>query len=118
MSESMPPPSEGSPAMGDGAQPEAASLFGGDTPLDLFLDVRVQVSVELGRRRMTLGELLALGRGSVVELDKLAGEPLDLRVNGRLVARGEAVLVNDRFGVRLTEVVAARPSGSAPGGRA
>jgi flagellar motor switch protein FliN/FliY len=73
--------------------------------LDLILDVPLAVSVELGRIRMTVRELLALGAGSVIELAKLAGEPLDVLINGRPVARGEAVMVNEKFGVRLTEIV-------------
>ena len=72
---------------------------------DLLLDIPLEVTVELGRTRLALRELLALGAGSVVELGKLAGEPLDVLVNGKLVARGECVMVNDKFGVRLTEVV-------------
>jgi flagellar motor switch protein FliN/FliY len=63
------------------------------------------VNVELGRTRMTIQDLLQLGPGSVVELDKVAGEALDILVNGRLVARGEAVVVNDKFGVRITDIV-------------
>ncbi len=73
--------------------------------LDLLLDVPLEVSVELGRSRLSIQNLLALGPGSVVELDKLAGDPLDILVNGRLVARGEAVVVNDKFGVRITDIV-------------
>ena len=73
--------------------------------LDLLLDVPLEVSVELGRTRLSIQNLLALGPGSVVELDKLAGDPLDILVNGRLVARGEAVVVNDKFGVRITDIV-------------
>lgn len=73
--------------------------------LELLLDVPLDVSVELGRSRLTIQELLGLGPGSVVELDKLAGEPLDIMVNGRLVARGEAVVVSDKFGVRITDIV-------------
>ena len=73
--------------------------------LDFLMDVPLQVTVELGRRRLRIGDLLALAKGSVVELDKVAGEPLDVRVNDQLVARGEAVVVNDKFGVRLTDVV-------------
>jgi flagellar motor switch protein FliN/FliY len=94
--------------------PEAANpasdggLEGGKRSLDMLLDVPLQVTVELGRRRMRIGDLLALAKGSVVELDKVAGEPLDVRVNDQLVARGEAVVVNDKFGVRLTDVVSTR----------
>ena len=73
--------------------------------LGLILDVPLEVSVELGRVRMPVRQLLSLTAGSVIELAKLAGEPLDVLINGRTVARGEAVMVNDKFGVRLTEIV-------------
>jgi flagellar motor switch protein FliN/FliY len=73
--------------------------------LDFILDVTLQVTVEVGRARMTIQDLLQLGQGSVVELEKLAGEPLDIYVNGKQVARGEAVIVNEKFGVRLTDIV-------------
>lgn len=73
--------------------------------LDLLLDVPLSVTVELGRVKMPVRNLLALGAGSVIELSKIAGEPLDVLVNGRTVARGEAVMVNEKFGVRLTEIV-------------
>ena len=73
--------------------------------LELLLDVPLDLSVELGRTRMSIQDLLGLGPGSVVELDKVAGEPLDILVNDRLVARGEAVVVNDKFGVRITDIV-------------
>ncbi len=73
--------------------------------LNLLLDVPLDLSVELGRARMSIQDLLNMSPGSVVELDKIAGEPLDLMVNGRLVARGEAVVVNDKFGVRITDIV-------------
>lgn len=72
---------------------------------ELLLDVPLEVMVQLGRTRMTIQELLSLGPGSVVELDKVAGEPLDIIINDRLVARGEAVVVNDKFGVRITDIV-------------
>jgi len=75
--------------------------------LDFILDIPLTVSVELGRGRMLINELLQLGQGSVVELTKLAGEPMDLFVNNRLIARGEVVVVNEKFGVRLTDVVSA-----------
>ena len=74
-------------------------------PLGFLMDVRLQVSVELGRRRFRIAELLSLSQGSILELDKVAGEPLDIRVNDHLIARGEAVVVNDKFGVRLTEIM-------------
>lgn len=73
--------------------------------LEFLFDVPLQVSVEVGRARILLKDLLQMGEGYVVELDKLAGEPLDLYVNSRLIARGEAVKVGDKFGIKLTEVV-------------
>ncbi len=73
--------------------------------LDLLLDIPLQVSVEVGRSKILVRDLLQLQEGSLVELDKLAGEPLELYVNSRLIARGEAVVVNDKFGLRLTDVV-------------
>ncbi len=73
--------------------------------LELLLDVPLDLSVELGRARMSIQDLLNLGPGSVVELDKIAGEPLDILINDRLVARGEAVVVSDKFGVRITDIV-------------
>jgi flagellar motor switch protein FliN/FliY len=72
---------------------------------ELLLDVPLEVTVQLGRTRLTIQELLTLGPGSVIELDKVAGEPLDIIINDRLVARGEAVVVNDKFGVRITDIV-------------
>ncbi len=76
-----------------------------ESRLNRVLDVPLDITVELGRTRMTIRQLLALGPGSVVELDKEAGEPLDIVVNGQLLARGEAVVVNDRFGIRITDIV-------------
>ncbi len=73
--------------------------------LEFLYDVPLQVSVEVGRSKILLRDLLKMGEGYVIELDKIAGEPLDLYVNDRLIARGEAVLVDDKFGIRLTEVV-------------
>ena len=73
--------------------------------IDLLLDIPLQVSVEVGRSRILVHDLLQLQEGSLIELEKLAGEPLDLYVNARLIARGEAVVINDKFGLRLTEVV-------------
>ncbi len=71
-----------------------------------LLDVPLRVTVELGRTKMLVQDLLALNPGSLVELDRLAGEPLEIRINGKLVARGEAVVVNERYAVRVTEVIA------------
>jgi len=73
--------------------------------LEFLYDIPLQVSVEIGRSRIPLKELLQMGEGYVIELDKLASEPLDLYVNSRLIARGEAVMVGDKFGIRLTDVV-------------
>ncbi len=73
--------------------------------LDLILDVPLKVTVELGRTKMVVSDLLNLGQGSVVELNKLAGEPMEVLVNDKLVARGEAVVVNEKFGIRLTDII-------------
>ncbi|MDR2161445.1 MAG: flagellar motor switch protein FliN [Desulfovibrio sp.] len=73
--------------------------------LDFILDIPLDVSAELGRTRLLINELLQLGQGSVVELNKLAGEPLEVYVNGKLVARGEAVVINEKFGIRLTDII-------------
>ena len=86
---------------------EATETTGGETPrnFELLLDIPLEVTVEIGRTRLPLRTLLQLGAGSVIELGKLAGEPLDVLVNGKPIARGEAVMVNDKFGVRLTDVI-------------
>ncbi|SHJ81006.1 flagellar motor switch protein FliN/FliY [Malonomonas rubra DSM 5091] len=73
--------------------------------IDLLLDIPLQVSVEVGRSKILVRDLLQMQEGTLIELDKLAGEPLDLYVNDRLIARGEAVVVNEKFGLRLTDVV-------------
>lgn len=73
--------------------------------LDLILDIPVQLTVELGRSKITIKNLLQLAHGSVVELDALAGEPLDVLVNGTLIAQGEVVVVNEKFGIRLTDII-------------
>ena len=75
--------------------------------IDFILDIPMQVSVQLGGARMLIRELLQLGQGSVIGLDKLAGEPMEVFVNNKLVARGEVVVVNEKFGIRLTDVVSA-----------
>ncbi len=77
----------------------------GTTDLDFILDIPLEISVELGRTSMLVNDLLQLGQGSVVELTKLAGEPMEILVNGKLVARGEVVVVNEKFGVRLTDII-------------
>lgn len=76
-----------------------------DRNLQLILDIPLKVSVELGRTRMPVKELINLAQGSVIELNKLAGEPLEVYVNDKLIARGEAVVVNEKFGVRLTDII-------------
>ncbi len=76
-----------------------------DSNLDLILDIPLTVTVELGRSKMLINDLLQLGEGSVIELTKLVGEPLEVLINGKLVARGEVVVVNEKFGVRLTSIV-------------
>ncbi|NTV94235.1 MAG: flagellar motor switch protein FliN [Thiobacillus sp.] len=73
--------------------------------LDLILDIPVQLTVELGRTKIAIRNLLQLAQGSVVELDGLAGEPMDVLVNGCLIAQGEVVVVNDKFGIRLTDII-------------
>lgn len=73
--------------------------------LDFILDIPLQVTVELGRTKLLVKDVLQLNQGAVVELSKLAGEPLDIFVNSKLVARGEAVVVNEKFGVRLVDIV-------------
>ena len=78
-----------------------------DSNLDRILDIPLVLSAQLGSTRMLIKDLLQLGPGSIVELDKLAGEPLEILVNERLVARGEVVMVNEKFGIRLTDVISA-----------
>jgi flagellar motor switch protein FliN len=73
--------------------------------LDFILDIPLKVTVELGRTTLIIKDLLQLGQGSVLELDKLAGEPLEILVNGKLVAKGEVVVVNEKFGIRLTDII-------------
>jgi flagellar motor switch protein FliN/FliY len=75
--------------------------------LDLIMDIPVQITVELGRTKMTIKDLLQLAQGSVIELNGMAGEPMDVLVNGCLIAQGEVVVVNDKFGIRLTNITSA-----------
>lgn len=89
---------------GPDAPPPSAPVVALDPDLALVLDVPVDLVVEIGRTRMTIRETLAIGRGSIVTLDKLAGEPADLLVNGRLIARGEVVAIDEEFGFRVTDV--------------
>jgi len=104
-------------AGGDGAKAEDGGGGGGPaadggrigrtdfSKLKMILDVPLKVSVELGRTKMLVNDLLQLGQGSVIELDKIAGEPMEILINDKLVAMGEVVVVNEKFGVRLTDVV-------------
>ena len=73
--------------------------------LDFILDIPLELSVELGKTKMIVNDLLQLGHGSIVELNKLAGEPLEVFINNKLVARGEVVVVNEKFGIRLTDII-------------
>jgi len=93
------------PELGAAAQ-AATSAAGGPDPVSLLNDVELNVSIELGRTEMLVEDVLKLGEGSVVELDKLAGDPVDVFVNDRLVARGEVLVLNDSFCVRVSEIVA------------
>jgi len=86
-------------------QAEAVAHGSGDLNLDVLLDVAVTISMEVGRARLPIRNLLQLNQGSVVELERAAGEPLDVYANGTLIAHGEVVVVNEKFGVRLTDVV-------------
>lgn len=88
-----------------GQNMEQASSDRDSRSLEFLYDVPLQVSVEVGRSRILLRDLLKMGEGYVIELDKIAGDPLDLYVNSRLIARGEAVMVGEKFGIRLTDVV-------------
>ena len=99
---------------GDGASGGTPGGAGGDenrpqrtdfSKLKMILDIPLKVSVELGRTKMLVNDLLQLGQGSVIELDKIAGEPMEILINDKLVAMGEVVVVNEKFGVRLTDVV-------------
>ena len=76
------------------------------TTLDLLMDVQMTLTVELGRTKKYVKDILNLGEGSIIELDKLAGEPVDVLVNGKLIAKGEVVVIDENFGVRITDIVA------------
>jgi flagellar motor switch protein FliN/FliY len=100
---------------GQGNPPELAELGTGITsssevPLAMLLDLTLPVSIELGRTRMTVQEILRLGRGSVVQLERLAGEPIDLYVSDRRFAEGEVVVLGEHFGVRITRIISTLPT--------
>ena len=84
---------------------ESLGVDSGEVKLDAILDVPVTISMEIGRTHINIRNLLQLNQGSVVELDRLAGEPMDVLVNGTLVAQGEVVVVNEKFGIRLTDII-------------
>lgn len=87
-------------------EPAVAPASQGNNPdLDVILDIPVSISMEVGRTSITIRNLLQLNQGSVIELDRLAGEPLDVLVNGTLIAHGEVVVVNEKFGIRMTDVI-------------
>ncbi|MCO3057596.1 flagellar motor switch protein FliN, partial [Pseudomonas aeruginosa] len=89
-----------------GAAPKAPTISGLEGPnLDVILDIPVTISMEVGHTDISIRNLLQLNQGSVIELDRLAGEPLDVLVNGTLIAHGEVVVVNEKFGIRLTDVI-------------
>lgn len=90
-------------AGGSGLSADSSSI--GENGLDIIMDIPLEVSVELGRVKLQVREVVELGAGSIVEIDKAAGEPVDVLVNGRLVARGEVVVIDDNFGVRITEIL-------------
>ncbi|HXE19112.1 flagellar motor switch protein FliN [Castellaniella sp. UC4442_H9] len=98
---------------GSSAQAAAAQVFqplvsqenSADSDIDMIMDIPVQLSVELGRTRLTIKNILQLGQGSVVELDGLAGEPMDIYVNGYLIAQGEVVVVDEKYGIRVTDII-------------
>ena len=88
-----------------GDQPEPGGAPGTEPDLDVILDIPVTISMEVGNTQIPIRNLLQLNQGSVIELDRLAGEPLDVLVNGTLIAHGEVVMVNEKFGIRLTDVI-------------
>ncbi len=106
-------PPKPAPSAQPAAQPAGQAVFkpldqkGGVSvnDIDMIMDVPVQLTVELGRTRLTIKNLLQLGQGSVVELDGLAGEPMDIFVNGYLIAQGEVVVVEEKYGIRLTDII-------------
>ncbi|AUH50364.1 flagellar motor switch protein FliN [Chromobacterium sp. ATCC 53434] len=105
VAEDQPAESEPVPAQGLFQEIGAGVITGGPPNLDMILDIPVQLTVELGRTKIAIRNLLQLAQGSVVELDGMAGEPMDVLVNGCLIAQGEVVVVNDKFGIRLTDII-------------
>jgi flagellar motor switch protein FliN/FliY len=103
--EPLPSSTAAKPAGSAVFKPLGGDASGGGTDIDLIMDVPVQLTVELGRTRLTIKHLLQLGQGSVVALEGLAGEPMDIFVNGYLIAQGEVVVVEDKYGIRLTDII-------------
>lgn len=93
------------PAAQDVFQPLVDGAAQGASDIEMIMDIPVQLTVELGRTRLTIKNILQLGQGSVIELDGLAGEPMDIFVNGYLIAQGEVVVVDDKYGIRLTDII-------------
>lgn len=92
-------------AAGDVFQPLTGGAESANSDINMIMDIPVQLSVELGRTRLTIKNILQLGQGSVVELDGLAGEPMDIFVNGYLIAQGEVVVVDEKYGIRVTDII-------------
>lgn len=107
------PPHRGAahPLTAQSVDPSSLAPLKGADSLSFVMDVPVELTIELGRKQVKIGDVLRLGPGSVLELDKANGEPLDVYVNNRLVARGEAVVVGERYGIRLIEVLVGEDSG-------
>ncbi len=97
-------PSKAAPAEFAELKPGSAAP-GTSSDLDFILDIPLEVTVEIGRTKMLINDLLQIGQGSVIELNRLAGEPLDILVNSKLIARGEVVVVSEKFGIRITDIV-------------
>ena len=104
---SPPPASSPSPAPASFPSLDGGGAAPAPKNIDFILDIPMQVTVQVGSTKMVIRDLLQLGQGSVIELEKLAGEPMEVLVNNKLVARGEVVVVNEKFGIRLTDVISA-----------
>ena len=104
---SPPPASSPSPAPASFPSLDGGGAVPAPKNIDFILDIPMQVTVQVGSTKMVIRDLLQLGQGSVIELEKLAGEPMEVLVNNKLVARGEVVVVNEKFGIRLTDVISA-----------
>jgi flagellar motor switch protein FliN/FliY len=99
------PAADAPPAGQQVFQPLDSGAVSGGSDIDMIMDIPVQLSVELGRTRLTIKNILQLGQGSVVELEGLAGEPMDIFVNGYLIAQGEVVVVDEKYGIRVTDII-------------